>query len=141
MTNSSLKGKRGERAVARLYREHGFEADREDAQVEAGRQRRFHKKTGRDNRIYLHGKSLPLCIQVKWRDHINVAEAWREALEVAQPDELPIAHVRWTQRTPGEPAVRLVALDERAWVGLLALLRDRGFDLHQLLAEVANADG
>ena len=108
---SKRKGKRGEREVAALYREAGFDARR-------GQQHR-----GGPGSPDVIVEDLPLLhVEVKRTERFNLYDAIEQAKRDAGDHQFPVVHHRRGQKKPGERAFPWVVV--MAWEDFEPLLRE-----------------
>lgn len=98
--NSKAKGKRGELEVAKILREHGYDARR-------GQQ--FSGANGDPDVVGLPG----VHIEVKYREHLNLYEAMAQSKGDALPGEIPVVVHRKSREK------WLVTLDFERWLDMI----------------------
>ena len=96
MVNSRQKGKRGEREVAKILREAGFE--------NARRGQQYSGSNGDPDVVGLPGVHL----EVKFREHLNIYEAYEQSRSDAKGMEIPwVVH-----RKNGKPWLCTMSFEE-----------------------------
>ncbi|HMH83595.1 MAG TPA: hypothetical protein VK531_12045 [Gemmatimonadales bacterium] len=114
--NGNRAGKRHERRVVAWFRDHGYEAQRDRAQLE-------HDGRGGGIDVDAWVGDVHLVIQCRDQKRVNLWAALGDAQAGAVAGEIPLAFARRVVEAWPEPAQDVVIIGVEDWFTLLELIR------------------